>query len=116
MRSRSCFFHRANIGYAWGKTNFRRSNVRQCLVTGGAGFIGSHLVDALLAAGQRVRVLDDLSTGNLANIPADRVELIHGSVADPAIVDKAAAGCEIVYHLAAIASVTKSVESPVVSH
>ena len=87
-----------------------------CLVTGGAGFIGSHLIDALLATGQQVRVLDDLSTGNLANLPLDRVELMRGSVADPDAVQKAVAGCEVVYHLAAVASVTKSVETPVASH
>jgi UDP-glucose 4-epimerase len=90
--------------------------VGQCLVTGGAGFIGSHLVDALLAAGESVRVLDDLSTGNLANLPANRVELIRGSVADPDVVQKAVVGCEVVYHLAAVASVTKSVETPALSH
>lgn len=88
----------------------------QCLVTGGAGFIGSHLTDALLAAGHKVRVLDDISTGNLANLPADRIELIKGSITQPATVDKAVAGCEVVYHLAAIASVTKSVETPTLSH
>jgi nucleoside-diphosphate-sugar epimerase len=77
-------------------------NVAHCLVTGGAGFIGSHLIDALLATGQQVRVLDDLSTGNLANLPLDRVELMRGSVADPDAVQKAVAGCEVVYHLAAV--------------
>jgi UDP-glucose 4-epimerase len=90
--------------------------VGQCLVTGGTGFIGSHVVDALLAAGESVRVLDDLSTGNLANLPADRVELIRGSVVDADVVAKAVAGCEVVYHLAAVASVTKSVETPALSH
>jgi UDP-glucose 4-epimerase len=90
----------------------------QCLVTGGAGFIGSHLVDALLAEGQSVRVLDDFSTGNLANLAAvgGRIELIRGSITHPETVDKAVAGCEVVYHLAAVASVTKSVETPIASH
>jgi UDP-glucose 4-epimerase len=93
-------------------------NVGQCLVTGGAGFIGSHLVDALLAADHKVRVLDDLSTGNLANLAqaGKSIELIRGSITQPDIVDKAVAGCEVVYHLAAIASVTKSVETPLTSH
>ena len=86
------------------------------LVTGGAGFIGSHLVDALLAAGWSVRVLDDFNTGNLANLPLDRIELVRGSVTEPGVVDQAVAGCEVVYHLAALASVTKSVEAPTTSH
>ena len=64
------------------------------LVTGGAGFIGSHLCDALLAAGHRVRVLDNLSTGKPANLPLQdpRVELIEGDVADAALVRRAVAG------------------------
>ncbi len=88
------------------------------LVTGGAGFIGSHLVDALLAVGNQVRVLDDFNTGNPANLAqaAGRVEIIRGSVTDPRIVDAAVAGCDVVFHLAAIASVTKSVETPLLSH
>lgn len=92
--------------------------MRRVLVTGGAGFIGSHLVHALVADQFQVRVLDDLSSGKAKNIAsiANRVELVHGSVADPTAVDNAVTGCEVVYHLAAIASVTKSVETPVVSH
>src|SRR4051812_36693017 len=89
-----------------------------CLVTGGAGFIGSHLVEALTATGRTGRVLDDLSTGlpeNLAHIvPAP--ELVRGSVADPVAVAGAVAGCEAVFHLAAMASVAKSIEDPLASH
>lgn len=90
----------------------------RCLVTGGAGFIGSHLVDALVAAGQTVRVVDDFSSANPGNLSQvmSRIELVQGSVADPEAVTKAVAGCEVIYHLAAIASVTKSVEAPLVSH
>lgn len=77
------------------------------LVTGGCGFIGSHLSDALLAAGHRVRILDDLSTGKLANKP-DAAELIEGDVADPACVAPALAGTDGCFHLAAVASVEKS--------
>lgn len=88
------------------------------LVTGGAGFIGSHLVDALLAEGYAVRVLDDLSTGKRSNLPLDnpRVELIVGDVADAALVTRAAEGCQAVAHLAAVASVQASVDDPVKTH
>lgn len=88
------------------------------LVTGGAGFIGSHLCDALLASGHRVRVLDNLSTGKPANLPLQdpRVELIEGDVADAALVRRAVAGCSAVAHLAAVASVQASVDDPVSTH
>ncbi|MCK9992191.1 MAG: UDP-glucose 4-epimerase [Alphaproteobacteria bacterium] len=79
------------------------------LVTGGAGFIGSHLVDALLAGGHKVRVLDDLSTGTKDNLPAG-VELHIGDVADYAVAAKAMAGVDGCFHLAAIASVPRSNE------
>jgi len=84
------------------------------LVTGGAGFIGSNLVDALVARGDEVVVLDDLSTGKRENLAAagDGVRLIVGSVADAETVEAAAAGCELIYHEAAIASVQRTVEAP----
>lgn len=88
------------------------------LVTGGAGFIGSHLVDALLAQGHRVRVLDNLSMGKRANLPLDnpRLHLLEGDVADAVLVDQAVAGCAAVVHLAAVASVQASVDDPVSTH
>lgn len=88
------------------------------LVTGGAGFIGSHLADALLARGHAVRVLDNLSSGRRANLALDhpRLELVVGDVADPAVVRRALAGCTAVAHLAAVASVQASVEDPVGTH
>src|SRR4051812_7063878 len=87
------------------------------LVTGGAGFIGSHLVEKLVQQGQRVRVLDDLSTGQVGNLAhLSGVELMQGSVADPDVVKEAVAGVELVFHLAALASVQKSVEAPAESH
>lgn len=88
------------------------------LITGGAGFIGSHLTDALLAKGYSVRVLDDLSTGKPGNLPLDnpRVELIEGDVADAALVAQAMVGCCAVAHLAAVASVQASVDDPVRTH
>jgi UDP-glucose 4-epimerase len=88
------------------------------LITGGAGFIGSHLVDGLLAKGCAVRVLDNLSTGKLRNLPLDnpRLELIEGDVADAALVLRCMAGCQAVAHLAAVASVQASVDDPVSTH
>jgi UDP-glucose 4-epimerase len=85
-----------------------------CLVTGGAGFIGSHVVEGLTAAGQRVRVLDNLDTGlrqNLAHIdPAP--ELVEADLRDADAVRKAVAGCGVVFHLGAIASVQRGTERP----
>lgn len=88
------------------------------LITGGAGFIGSHLSDALLGKGYAVRVLDDLSTGKRANLQLQHpgLELIEGDVADAALVARAAAGCRAVVHLAAVASVQASVDDPVKTH
>lgn len=85
------------------------------LVTGGCGFIGSHLCERLLAAGHRLRVLDDLSTGKRENLPAG-VELRVGSVADAALVQDAMAGLDGCFHLAAIASVQRSVEDWLGTH
>jgi UDP-glucose 4-epimerase len=94
------------------------SDSQTVLVTGGAGFIGSHLVDALLAQGCRVRVLDNLSMGKLRNLPLDNplLQFIQGDVADAAVVAEAVAGCAAVAHLAAVASVQASVDDPVATH
>ncbi|MCW5873037.1 MAG: NAD-dependent epimerase/dehydratase family protein [Anaerolineales bacterium] len=81
------------------------------LVTGGAGFIGSHLVAALLQRGDSVRVLDNLSSGSRSTLPSD-VELIQGDVQDPAAAAKAVAGVEFVFHEAAFVSVPESIEHP----
>jgi UDP-glucose 4-epimerase len=88
------------------------------LITGGAGFIGSHLCDALLEKGYAVRILDDLSTGKRSNLQLGhpQLELIEGDVADAALVARAVAGCQAVVHLAAVASVQASVEDPVKTH
>ncbi len=80
------------------------------LVTGGAGFIGSHLADSLLAAGHDVRVLDDFSTGKVENLDP-RCELIRGDAADPAIVAQAFARIVGCFHLAAVASVQRGNEA-----
>ncbi|MGH7436843.1 MAG: NAD-dependent epimerase/dehydratase family protein [Polyangiaceae bacterium] len=84
------------------------------LVTGGAGFIGSSIAEALLAQGERVRVLDDFSSGRRVNIESlpGKVELFEGSVVDPELVARAVAGVEVVFHEAAIPSVIRSVENP----
>jgi UDP-glucose 4-epimerase len=88
------------------------------LVTGGAGFIGSHLVDALVRAGEAVRVLDDFSSGSSENLAAvaGKVEVVRGSVADAATVRRAVAGVTRVFHLAARPSVAKSFEEPQAAH
>jgi nucleoside-diphosphate-sugar epimerase len=85
------------------------------LVTGGAGFIGSNIVDELLRRGKRVRVLDNFSTGRAENLrdAVDRIELVEGDVRDPDAVDKAVAGCDFVLHQAALASVPRSIADPV---
>ncbi|HEY8411910.1 MAG TPA: SDR family oxidoreductase [Pyrinomonadaceae bacterium] len=88
------------------------------VVTGGAGFIGSHIAAALSNSGARVRVLDDLSTGhreNLEEIGGD-IDFINGSVADEDLVSKALEGAEVVFHEAAIPSVPRSVEAPRQTH
>ncbi len=82
-------------------------------VTGGGGFIGSHLAEALLAEGGRVRVADDFSTGRRENVPAG-VELLEGDVNDVAA--RAVEGADVVYHLAALPSVPRSVERPLECH
>lgn len=81
------------------------------VVTGGAGFIGSHLVRSYLDDGHEVTIVDDLSTGFMGNVPAD-VELVEGSVTDLELVNKAVAGAELVFHEAAARAVGRSVADP----
>jgi UDP-glucose 4-epimerase len=88
----------------------------KALVTGGAGFIGSHLVDRLVDSGYVVRVVDDLSTGSLENIhdplKNGRVEFVEGDVRNASVVERCVEGVDVVFHLAAVASVPFSVEHP----
>lgn len=92
--------------------------MKHVLITGGAGFIGSHSADALLHQGIAVRILDDFSNGKHANLNAaalasSRLTLVQGDVRDAAVVDAAAAGVDAVLHLAAQVSVPRSVADPV---
>lgn len=84
---------------------------QRCLVTGGAGFIGSHLVNALRGLGRQITVLDDLSTGKRDHVPAD-TRFVQGSVLDTSLVDRLVAEHDIVYHLAAAVGVRNIVADP----
>lgn len=88
------------------------------LVTGGAGFIGSHIATRLVEEGHRVRVLDNLCTGSLANLAhlEGRIEFLQGDVADSQTVQRAVEGVEVVFHQAALASVPLSVKDPIAVH
>ncbi|HKQ50159.1 MAG TPA: SDR family oxidoreductase [Phycisphaerae bacterium] len=88
------------------------------LVTGGAGFIGSHLVERLVKDGRRVRVLDNFLTGKRENLApfGNQIELLDGDMADPSICQRACQGVRVVLHEAALPSVPKSVADPVASH
>ncbi|EAQ78716.1 SDR family oxidoreductase [Blastopirellula marina] len=88
------------------------------LVTGGAGFIGSHIVEALVARGDQVRVIDNLSTGKRSNLDhvAKRIEFVEGCLTDSAVVADAVRGVDVIFHQAALASVPLSVERPLDTH
>jgi UDP-glucose 4-epimerase len=89
-----------------------------CLVTGGAGFIGSHLVEALVQQGKPVRVLDNLATGRFENLDAvaSNIEFVEGDLAEPAVARAGCAGVDTVFHLAALPSVQRSVDNPLATH
>lgn len=92
--------------------------MKKVLVTGGAGFIASHIATALVERGDKVRVLDNLCTGfksNLAHI-ADDIEFIEGDIADETAVSAAMQGVELVFHQAALASVQLSIDNPLATH
>jgi nucleoside-diphosphate-sugar epimerase len=95
-----------------------RSNGRLALVTGGAGFIGGHLVEGLLAAGWSVRVIDDLSTGSERNLAQtlDRIGFTRGDIRDADVLKRVMDGVEVVFHQAAMASVPRSIAMPVLSN
>jgi nucleoside-diphosphate-sugar epimerase len=89
--------------------------MRTFLVTGGAGFIGSHIVDALTEQGCDVTVIDNLSTGHLSNLEhvKDRITFIRGDITDRELLMREARGCEVIFHQAAVVSVPQTVEQPV---
>jgi UDP-glucose 4-epimerase len=89
-----------------------------CLVTGGAGFIGSHLVRRLVADGHRVRVIDNLSTGTRENLAGldQRLEFLEGDIREPSACAQAAAGMDLIFHVAALPSVPRSIADPWASH
>ncbi|SFI26437.1 SDR family oxidoreductase [Planctomicrobium piriforme] len=93
-------------------------SLSKCLVTGGAGFIGSHLVTQLVRDGVQVRVLDNLFTGHLRNLEhvAGEIEFINGDVRDADAVTTAVQGMDVVFHQAALASVPLSIENPLATH
>jgi UDP-glucose 4-epimerase len=88
--------------------------MRRFLVTGGAGFIGSHIAEALVRRGDEVRVLDNLSTGHRSNLAAfaSSVEFLEGDLADGGLLERSLQGVDCVFHEAALASVPRSVERP----
>lgn len=88
----------------------------QVLVTGGAGFIGSHLAAALAAQGHQVRVLDNLSSGRRENLAGAAVELVVGDIRDWVVVETAVSGCDLVFHQAALVSVPQSIAEPRQNH
>ncbi len=93
---------------------------RKAVITGGAGFIGSHLAEELADRGYQVVILDDLSTGTRENIEAllsgDKADFVLGSIADLPLLQKLFAGSSHVFHLAAVTSVPRSLESPLAAH
>jgi UDP-glucose 4-epimerase len=89
---------------------------RRVLVTGGAGFIGSHVVELLERSGREVTVLDDLSTGKRGNLDGRKARFVHGSILDATALADAFADVDKVVHLAALPSVARSVERPIDSH
>ena len=106
----------------WAYVSFQQAQgaqqVRTFLVTGGAGFIGSHIAEALVRRHDKVRVLDNLSTGHLSNLDPirDQVELIEGDLLDTETVERAVDGVDCIFHEAALPSVPRSVKNPLATN
>lgn len=94
-----------------------KNRYKKAVVTGGAGFIGSHLVEALLTNGCQVTVIDNLSTGSLANLAEvkDRINFFEADIRDQEVLNRATKGCDIIFHQAARVSVPMTIEHPVES-
>src|SRR5579864_1477570 len=90
----------------------------RCLVTGGAGFIGSHIVDALVKQGHRVRVFDNLSTGRKGNLDEvwKKIDFVRGDLREKRDIVRAVRGVDLVFHEAALRSVQRSVDDPAATH
>lgn len=90
----------------------------RCLVTGGAGFIGSHISGYLVSQGHEVRVVDNLSTGDIQNLQAirDEIEFVEGDLREAEVCAKVTTGIDVIYHVAALPSVPRSVKDPWASH
>lgn len=88
--------------------------IGHALVTGGAGFIGSHLVDELVANGVQVTVIDNLSSGHRRNLDhlGDRIDFVEGDIRDAGLMNQVVSGCEVVFHQAAVVSVSNTVKDP----
>jgi nucleoside-diphosphate-sugar epimerase len=89
----------------------------KALITGGAGFIGSHLVEALLSVGCKVTVLDNLSTGNLSNLELvmDQITFYKNDIRELEMLEKAVEGCDVIFHLAAVVAVQQTISNPIES-
>jgi len=111
----ACTKQYANGSASLGGESNMASGIQSALVTGGAGFIGSHLVEALAAQGCQVTVLDNLSSGRLSNLETvrDKIRFVEGDIRDEGILGAAIDGCDLVFHHAAVVSVTQTVEAPV---
>jgi len=92
-------------------------DLNHALVTGGAGFIGSHLVEALLSGGCKVRVLDNLAAGHLHNLEPlmDQITFYQNDIREPEMLEEAAEGCDVIFHLAAVVAVQQTISNPIES-
>ena len=96
------------------------SQMKKVVVTGGAGFIGSHLAEELARQGYHIIILDDLSTGRVENIEGllkkDNVQFIQGTITDLSLLEKLFQGASYIFHQAAIPGIPRSIENPRASH